>query len=117
MTTPLGEGDYEGYASPEQLLVATNYVYNIARGAVILAVKWNAAPENRPIAGTDTNSDPALVENWYFAVWSYNGFTGPGAKRSNHPMDPIYGGWPRVPYSCGLGNEGFCDKLGEHPLQ
>ena len=117
MTTPLGEGDYEGYASPEQLLVATNYVYNIARGAVILAVKWNAAPENRPIAGTDTNSDPALVENWYFAVWSYNGFTGPGAKRSNHPMDPIYGAWPRVPYSCGPANDGFGHNRGNYPYQ
>jgi len=114
MTTPLGD---DGNASPEQLLVATNYAYNVARGAVILADKWNAAPENRPIAGTDTNSDPALVENWYFAVWSYNGFTGPGAKRSNHPMDPIYGGWPRVPYSCGPANDGFGHNRGNYPYQ
>ena len=114
MTTPLGEN---GYPSPQQLLVATNFAYNIARGAVILADKWNAAPENRPIAGIDTNGDPDLVENWYFAVWSYNGFTGPGANRSNHPLDPIYGGWPRVPYSCGAYNDGFGHNRGNYPYQ
>ena len=114
MTTPLGEN---GYPSSEQLLVATNFAYNIARGAVILADKWNAAPENRPIAGIDTNGDPDLVENWYFAVWSYNGFTGPGANRSNHPLDPIYGGWPRVPYSCGASNDGFGHNRGNYPYQ
>ncbi|GAF87316.1 unnamed protein product, partial [marine sediment metagenome] len=83
MTTPLGES---GRESPEQALVATHFAYNIARGAVILADKWNAAPENRPVAGTDTGGDPGIAENWYFAVWSYNGFTGPGANRSNHPL-------------------------------
>ncbi len=114
MTVGLGD---DGYATPEQLMVATHYAYNIARGAVILATKWNAAPENRPIAGTDTNSDPSIVENWYFAVWGYNGFTGPGANRSNHPMDPIYGAWPRTPYSCGPSNDGFGHNRGNYPYQ
>ncbi|HUS83437.1 MAG TPA: hypothetical protein VM013_09320 [Dehalococcoidia bacterium] len=114
MTVPLGTG---GAATPDQLLVATHYAYNIARGAAILADKWNAAPEYRPIAGTDTDSDPSIVENWYFAVWSYNGFTGPGAKRSNHPMDPIYGAWPRTPYSCGAANDGYGHNRGSYPYQ
>ena len=114
MTVPLGD---DGRASPEQLLVATHYAYNIARGAAILADKWNAAPEYRPIAGTDTDSDPSIVENWYFAVWSYNGFTGPGAKRSNHPMDPVYGAWPRTPYSCGAANDGYGHNRGSYPYQ
>jgi hypothetical protein len=114
MTVPLGD---KGQASPDQLLVATHYAYNIARGAVILEDKWNAAPDYRPIAGTDTDSDPSIVENWYFAVWSYNGFTGPGAKRSNHPMDPVYGAWPRTPYSCGDANDGFGHNRGSYPYQ
>jgi Tol biopolymer transport system component len=114
MTTPLGENDRE---SPEQALVATHFAYNIARGAVILADKWNAAPENRPIAGTDTGGDPDIVENWYFAVWSYNGFTGPGANRSNHPLDPIYGEWPRTPYSCGPADDGLGHNRGNYPYQ
>jgi Viral BACON domain len=114
MTVPLGD---DGRASPEQLLVATHYAYNIARGAAILADKWNAAPDYRPVAGTDTDGDPGIVENWYFAVWSYNGFTGPGARRSNHPMDPIYGAWPRTPYSCGPSNDGYGHNRGSYPYQ
>ena len=97
MTLPLGA---ERRPSETQVSVATHYVYNIARGAAILVDKWNRAPQSRPIVGTDTGSSPELIENWYYAVWSYNGFTGPGATRSNHPADPVFGGWPRERYRC-----------------
>jgi hypothetical protein len=97
--------------------VATHFAYNIGRGAAILIDKWNGAPDARPIAGIDTNSDPHIVENWYFAVWSYNGFTGPGANRSNHPMDPVYSAWPRTPYSCGPQNDGLGHDRGRYPYQ
>jgi hypothetical protein len=40
----------------------------------------NSAPRFRPIAG---NGDPAALEDWYFAIWSYNGFA-----FSNHPLNP-----------------------------
>jgi hypothetical protein len=114
MTAPLGESDRP---TDEQALVATHFAYNIGRGAAILIDKWNAAPENRPIAGIDTNSDPRIVENWYFAVWGYNGFTGPGANRSNHPLDPVYGSWPRTPYSCGPANDGLGHNRTQYPYQ
>jgi hypothetical protein len=114
MTVPLGDGNA---ISPQQVLVATHYAYNIARGAAILADKWNTAPEGRPVAGTDTDADPDIVENWYFAVWSYNGFSGPGASRSNHPMDPIYGNWPRTDYSCGPSSDGYGHNRGNYPYQ
>lgn len=114
MTAPIGEN---GQPSNEQALVATHFAYNIGRGAAILVDKWNSAPESRPVAGVDTNSDPRLVENWYYAVWSYNGFTGPGANRSNHPLDPIYGAWPRTPYSCGPANDGLSHNRSLHPYQ
>jgi hypothetical protein len=114
MTAPLGEG---GDVTDEQALVATHFAYNIGRGAAILADKWNSAPEARPIAGIDTNSDPKIVENWYYAVWSYNGFTGPGANRSNHPLDPIYGAWPRTPYSCGPAGDGLGHNRSLYPYQ
>ena len=114
MTIPTGEG---GRGSPEQALVATHFAYNIARGAFILADKWNEAPENRPIAGVDTDGNPQLIENWYFAVWSYNGFTGPGADRSNHPLDPIYDSWPRAPYSCGPTGDGKGHNRANYPYQ
>ena len=97
MTVPLGDG---GEPTLRQASVATHYGYNIARGAAILADKWNQAPETRPIAGSDTLSDPSVIENWYFAVWSYNGFTAPGSRSSNHPLDPSIGPWPRPRYRC-----------------
>ncbi|MFA7248272.1 MAG: transglycosylase SLT domain-containing protein [Dehalococcoidia bacterium] len=97
MTTPLGA---DGTPSARQASIATHYAYNIARGAQILAEKWNAAPEQIPVAGIDTASDPAIVENWYFATWAYNGFTGPGSSISNHPADPQFGSWPRPAYTC-----------------
>lgn len=114
MTAPIGEA---GQPSNEQALVATHFAYNIGRAAAILIDKWNAAPEARPIVGIDTESDPRVIENWYYAVWSYNGFTGPGANRSNHPMDPIYGDWPRTPYSCGPSNDGLSHNRSLHPYQ
>jgi hypothetical protein len=114
MTVPTGEF---GLGSRDQALVATHFAYNIARGAHILVDKWNEAPEEMPIAGFDTGGHPALIENWYFAVWNYNGFTGPGANRSNHPMDPIYGAWPRTPYSCGPASDGLGHNRSNYPYQ
>lgn len=114
MTVPMGESNQP---TDQQALVATHFAYNIGRGAAILIDKWNAAPDARPIAGIDTNADPHIVENWYFAVWSYNGFTGPGANRSNHPMDPVYGSWPRTPYSCGPQNDGLGHDRSRYPYQ
>ena len=86
--------------SPAQVLIATHPAYNIAEGAKLLASKWNQAPQSRPIVGTDTDSNPEILENWYFAVWSYNGFSGPGTNQSNHPLDPIFNTWPRPSYTC-----------------
>ncbi|MGE0058286.1 MAG: hypothetical protein AB7P33_07075, partial [Dehalococcoidia bacterium] len=114
MTVPNGES---GRGSPQQALVATNFAYNIARGARILVDKWNQAPEDRPIVGTDTGGSPLLLENWYYAVWSYNGFTGPGANRSNHPMDPVFGTWPRPGYSCGSTGDGKGHNRANYPYQ
>jgi hypothetical protein len=114
MTAPLGA---TGQPTDEQALVATHFAYNIGRGAAILIDKWNAAPDARPIVGIDTGADPHIVENWYYAIWSYNGFTGPGANRSNHPMDPLYGAWPRSPYSCGASSDGFSHNRSLFPYQ
>ncbi|MDP9237877.1 MAG: hypothetical protein M3P30_10880 [Chloroflexota bacterium] len=114
MTAPVGEA---GQPSDQQALVATHFAYNIGRGAAILIDKWNAAPSDRPIMGIDTNSDPHIVENWYYAIWSYNGFTGPGANKSNHPLDPIYGAWPRTPYSCGPSTDGLSHNRSLFPYQ
>ena len=113
MTSPLDDG----WPSLQQALVATHYLYDIGRGAAILVEKWNGAPEVRPIAGTDSVSHPRIVENWYFATWSYNGFTGPfAAIRSNHPASPSYA-WPRSGFSCGALDDGYGHSYGDYPYQ
>ena len=112
MTSP-NDGSWP---SKQQALVATHYGYDIARGAAILVEKWNGAPEVRPVAGSDTNGNPIIAENWYFAVWGYNGFTGPGANRSNHPSDPDYA-WPRTGFSCGRTDDGYGHSYGNYPYQ
>lgn len=72
----------------KQALIGTHFLFNLAEGVRILADKWNQAPELRPVAG---NGNPAFVEDWYYAIWSYNGFA-----FSNHPLnpnrDPLRGG-------------------------
>jgi hypothetical protein len=51
--------------------LATDYRRNVAFGTNVLIDKWNAAPQFRPIVG---NGNPVLLEDWYYALWSYNGF-------------------------------------------
>lgn len=61
-------GSVRGSIAPaSQASVASDYVYNIAYGAQMLVDKWN----NTPRIG---NGDPSVIENWYFALWAYNGW-------------------------------------------
>ncbi|HJP41307.1 MAG TPA: SH3 domain-containing protein [Dehalococcoidia bacterium] len=83
-----GMHDNAGKPSAKQSLIGTHPLFNLAEGVRILADKWNAAPETRPIAG---EGNPAYLEDWYYAIWSYNGFA-----FLNHPLnpnlDPLRGG-------------------------
>jgi hypothetical protein len=63
-----------------QTIIGTHPLFNLAEGIRIFAGKWNTAPELRPIAGT---GDPTVLEDWYYAVWAYNGFA-----FINHPLHP-----------------------------
>ncbi|MCH8052390.1 MAG: hypothetical protein IIC86_10280, partial [Chloroflexi bacterium] len=54
----------------DQAMIGSHFGFNIARGAAILAGKWNFSPEVRPIVGA---RDPTLIEDWYYAIWGYNG--------------------------------------------
>ena len=51
----------------------TDIDYNIAVGADILVTKWGYAPSVFPVIG---DGDPRCYENWFFAVWAYNGWKG-----------------------------------------
>jgi hypothetical protein len=91
MQVTSGMQNVSGIPTVDQVLIGGNYAYNIARGAQILAAKWNDAPELRPIIG---NRDPHIIENWYYALWGYNGF----AFR-NHPLNSGYNP-DRPPFDC-----------------
>jgi hypothetical protein len=75
-----GMRNNSGVPTAKQALVGVHPGFNVAEGIRILADKWNSAPEFRPIAG---NGDPAALEDWYYAIWSYNGFA-----FVNHPFNP-----------------------------
>jgi hypothetical protein len=83
-----GMSNQSGVPSARQAAIGTHFMFNLAEGARILADKWNSAPRFRPVAG---NGDPTVLEDWYYAIWSYNGFA-----FSNHPLnpnrDPLRGG-------------------------
>lgn len=50
-----------------QSSIASDYQFNIAYGARILAQKWASTPRIG-------SGDPTVLENWYFALWAYNGW-------------------------------------------
>ena len=53
-------------------------MYNIEAGADVLLSKWSMSSYN--IVPSVGNMDPNVLENWYFALWAYNGWAS-----SNNP--------------------------------
>jgi hypothetical protein len=86
-----GMQNVSGVPTIDQAMIGGHFAFNVARGARILAEKWNAAPEFRPLVGTRNVS---LIEDWYYALWGYNGFA-----FKNHPLNPDYA-YPRPMYDC-----------------
>ncbi len=64
--------------------------YNIEAGANILLGKWGYAFARNPLIPIIGNADPRVLENWYFAIWAYNGLS-----ESNNPnlMPYEHKGW------------------------
>ena len=71
-----GMENYTGNPTVKQTLVGTHFLFNVAEAARMLARKWN--DDFIPIAG---EGDPASLEDWYYAVWAYNGLF-----YTNHPQ-------------------------------
>ena len=79
-------GDLRGSIAPAvQSRIASDYVYNIAYGAQMLVDKWNSTPRIG-------SGDPTVLEDWYFALWAYNGW-----GWVNNPNNPRFSrvGTPR----------------------
>jgi Ig-like domain from next to BRCA1 gene/Transglycosylase SLT domain len=61
-------GDARGsLPANSQSRIASDFQYNIGYGARMLAEKWATVPR----IGT---GDPSVVEDWYYALWAYNGW-------------------------------------------
>lgn len=58
--------------------VAAEPVYNLAAGAQILADKWR-------VTQCVGDNQPSLIENWYSAIWAYNGLS-----YTNNPNNPSF---------------------------
>lgn len=58
--------------------VASDPTYNLATGTQILASKWKAT-------NCVGDNQPSIVEDWYTAVWAYNGLA-----YVNNPSNPTY---------------------------
>lgn len=108
MQVTTGMQNVTGIPNLDQAMIGTHYAFNIARGAKILADKWNMSPEYRPVIGS---RDPALVENWYYAIWGYNGWA-----FQNHPLNPSYSPG-RTPFSCGPTSDGLGHDRSQYPYQ
>src|SRR5690606_828504 len=81
--------------SEQKTIIALDYAANIAKAVQMLTAKWNELDA----AGMHVNNgDPKKIENWFFAVWTYNtGFYSQGATGApwgvgwyNNPINPIY---------------------------
>lgn len=108
MQVTTGMQNISGVPSLDQAMIGSHYAFNIARGAKILVDKWNQAPEFRPVIG---NRAPAIIENWYYAIWAYNGWA-----FQNHPLNPAFS-TTRGQYSCGPANDGLGHDRSQYPYQ
>lgn len=75
------------YATQHQ--IASDYEFNIAWGMRMLADRWNATEVYPPIG----DRNPAVIENWYYAVWGYNNWN--ARNNPNNPDMP----WPRLAFN------------------
>ncbi len=108
MQVTTGMQNVSGVPNLDQAMIGGHFAFNIARGAHILADKWNLAPELRPIVGS---RDPLVIDNWYYAVWGYNGFA-----FKNHPLNPDYE-LTRPQFSCGSDGDGLGHDRSQYPYQ
>lgn len=63
--------------------------YNIEAGAEILLQKWSMANERLPRIG---DMNPNVLENWYFAIWAYNGWSqknNPNTNMKKHTFQEL----------------------------
>lgn len=76
--------DYLGKTYSGQFIerLKTDTYFNVKVGAQVLKDKWFSAFGKIPSAPPVGDGDPSVLENWYFALWAYNGYS-----LQNYPSD------------------------------
>ncbi len=82
-------------AGVDQDRLKTDIAYNIDVGSSILDAKWGYAPSVFPVIGDGSRR---CYEDWFFAVWAYNGWVAPGGEPNPYP----YKIWDHVADGRGL---------------
>ncbi len=88
VTTGMHVGETPVY---DRAKVANDPLYNLATGTLILRDKW-------AVAKCVGDNDPDVVEDWYTAIWAYNGLAysnnpnNPNLTAGRGPYDPKKGG-------------------------
>jgi hypothetical protein len=68
-----------------QKRIAVDYAENAAATAQILADKWNALTSDHITIG---DNNPGEIEDWYFAIWTYNSGINPQASTGGTGCTP-----------------------------
>jgi len=63
---------YNAYGQFDTERLKYDIDYNIEAGAEVLLQKWSMANDKLPRIG---DMNPNILENWYFAIWAYNGWS------------------------------------------
>lgn len=93
----LTEMQIRNQPTARQTAIGTDYRFNIAAGARVLAEKWNLAPSVTPVV---RSRFPQALEDWYYAVWAYHCYGERCGQLGLHdnPDDPALT-WPRPIYN------------------
>lgn len=80
---------YNAYGQFDTERLKYDIDYNIEAGAEVLLQKWSMANEKLPQIG---DMNPNVLENWYFALWAYNGWlqrNNPNANLKKHTYQEL----------------------------
>lgn len=80
-TNDIGVMQINSRSNFDRNLLKYDIDYNIEAGANMLLYKWDYVKNTLPAIG---DMDPNVLENWYFVLWAYNGWS-----KVNNPNEGI----------------------------
>lgn len=78
----LGIMQVSSYAGYDNVKLKNNIYYNLNAGIDILFLKWDMSINNHSVPKFES-MDKSIIENWYFAIWAYNGWLSRNNPNSN----------------------------------